>query len=229
VIKAVTLLSGGQDSTTCAFWARKYLGECHALTFRYGQRHAGEIDDAIRIAAGLGMPHTLLDLSGVLAALGDSALLAGVDAPLTADGGRPDAAMPQGLPSSFVPGRNLLFFSAAAALAVKLGAKAIVTGVCQTDYSGYPDCRKEFVDAFERAATLAMPSSAGPLVMYAPLMQLSKSQTVQLARTLPGCWEALATTTTCYLGRRPGCGACAACVLRAKGFAGAGERDPAQT
>jgi 7-cyano-7-deazaguanine synthase len=99
--------------------------------------------------------------------------------------------------------------------------------VCQTDFSGYPDCRRSFVDALEVALTAALPSSCGPLRIATPLMWLTKAETVRLARRLPGCWDALAHTVTCYEGARPGCGVCAACVLRARGFAEAGEHDPA--
>jgi len=111
---------------------------------------------------------------------------------------------------------------------VQLGAKDIVTGVCQTDYSGYPDCRREFIDAFEKMITLAMPSSVGPMRVHTPLMYLTKAETVRLAGRLPECTEALAHTITCYQGKRPGCGECGACVLRAKGFAEAGRKDPAE-
>ncbi len=202
-----------------------HFDEVRAVSMFYGQRHASELEAAADIASNAGVIRSQLNLS-VLGALADSAL---VDAsqPLTASGGRPDASMPEGLPSSFVPGRNLLFLGFAAALAVKHNIQDIVTGVCQTDFSGYPDCRREFVDAMERAATLAMPSSAGPIRIHTPLMYLSKTETVRLARRLPGCWEALARTVTCYEGKRPGCGVCAACDLRQRGFAGALEVDPA--
>ena len=114
-------------------------------------------------------------------------------------------------------------------MAVREGARDVVTGTCQTDYSGYPDCRREFVDAFEKALTLAMPSSCGPVRVHTPLMYLTKAETVRLARRLgQGCWDALALSVTCYEGQRPGCGSCPACDLRARGFAEAGEVDPAR-
>lgn len=220
---AVVVLSGGQDSTTCLYWAKEKFGQVQAVTFSYGQRHKAEVQAAEQIAKQAGVPWLHLNL-GVLGELGDSALI-DQGQELQGEGGRPDAQMPQGLPTSFVPGRNLLFLSTAAALAVKLGTKNIVTGVCQTDYSGYPDCRREFIDALEKALTLAMPSSSGPLEILTPLMALTKAETVKLARVLPGCWEALPLTITCYHGKRPGCGDCPACSLRAKGFADAGEQD----
>lgn len=226
--RAVVVLSGGQDSTTCLAWAVREFGRenVHAVSVDYGQRHSAELNAAQEIAEKFGVPWVILTLEA-LCDLADSALVDPSRA-LTWEGGRPDAAMPQGLPSSFVPGRNLLLLSLAASFAVKVGAKELVTGVCQTDYSGYPDCRREFVDALEKALTLAMPSSCGPVVIHTPLMHLTKAETVKLARELPGAWEALALSVTCYEGKRPGCGVCPACVLRAKGFAEAGEPDPAQ-
>lgn len=225
--KAIVLLSGGQDSTTSLYWAMKEFGEVQALSIIYGQRHRAELTAAAHIAATAGVVQTVMNLGQILSELGGSAL---VDAskPLTADGGLVDAAMPQGLPSSFVPGRNLFFLATAAAFAVKLGVKDIVTGVCQTDYSGYPDCRREFIDSLEQTLGFAMPSSTGPFKVHTPLMFLTKAETVALARDLPGCWAALAHTVTCYEGMRPGCGKCAACELRAKGFAAAGDADPAE-
>lgn len=221
--KAIVLLSGGQDSATCLFLARVLFDEVVAVSVFYGQRHRAELRAAREVAALAGVRQVVLE-APALGALADSALVGtGV---LTGSGGRPDAAMPEGLPSSFVPGRNALFLTLAAAVAVKEGARDIVTGTCQTDYSGYPDCRREFIDAQERALSLAMPSSCGPIRITTPLMHLTKAETVRLARRLPGCWEALALTVTCYEGLRPGCGGCPACVLRARGFAEAGEVDP---
>lgn len=223
--KALVLLSGGQDSATCLYWAKARYDEVHALTLVYGQRHIAEVGAAAHIAVKAGCEtHEVVEVP-VLAKSGSA--LVDSSKELTWDGGVVDAQMPQGLPSSFVPGRNLVFLALAAARAGALGCCAVVTGVCQTDYSGYPDCRAEFVDAMLGAVNLAMPSSLRPIAIETPLMHLTKAQTVELARTLPGCWEALALSTTCYHGRRPGCGECPACVLRAKGFAEAGHPDPA--
>lgn len=224
---AVVLLSGGQDSTTCLYSAIAEHGAARvvAVSVGYGQRHAAELDAAQRIAALAGVQHITLDTT-VLAQLGDSALV--TDARIDGDGGREDNEAPGGLPTSFVPGRNMIMLAFAAAVAVKYDARRIYTGVCQTDFSGYPDCRREFVDAMERAATLAMPSSCGPIKIITPLMYLTKAETVKLARELgDACWTALGMSLTCYHGKRPGCGVCPACELRAKGFAEAGETDPA--
>jgi 7-cyano-7-deazaguanine synthase len=221
--KAIVLLSGGQDSATSLYWARIHFDKVVALSIFYGQRHRVELDAAREIANLAAVSHRVLDAS-ILASLSSSAL---VDSsrPLMASGGASDVAAPQGLPSSFVPGRNALFLTLAAIVAVQEGAKDVVAGVCQTDYSGYPDCRHEFIDAQAKALTLAFPSSVGPLRIHTPLMWMTKAETVLLARRIPGCWEALAKTVTCYEGR-PVCGVCPACILRAKGFAEAGVADP---
>ena len=224
--KAVVLLSGGQDSTTCLFWAREQFDEVRAIGIFYGQRHRIELDAAREIAALAGVLFDILDAT-VLGAIGDSDLVR-EGTMIGASGGRTDSAMPEGLPTSFVPGRNALFLTLAGAVAVKLGAKNIVTGTCQTDYSGYPDCRREFIDAQEQALTLAMPSSAGPIKIHTPLMFMTKAETVRLAMKLPGCWDALGLSVTCYNGKRPGCGECPSCVLREKGFVEAGTIDPAR-
>lgn len=226
--KAIVLHSGGQDSTTCLYWAINKFGRenVSVVSMFYGQRHVAELTAADAIATDARVHRSEFDLA-FLGQLADSALVDPAK-DLTWEGGRPDAEMQQGLPSSFVPGRNLLFLASAAALAVKQGAKHIVTGVCQTDYSGYPDCRDEFVQAMNAAINLAMPSSA-QVEIHTPLMFMTKAETVTMAAGMGDeCWRALARSVTCYQGQRPGCGTCAACVLRAKGFADAGLSDPAQ-
>jgi 7-cyano-7-deazaguanine synthase len=224
---AVVLLSGGQDSTTCLFWAKKRFRHVHAVAFDYGQRHRSELETAREISKLAGLEHELVVLElGVLAQLGDSSLVSSSE--LAGSGGYVDEEMPEGLPTSFVPGRNLLFLGVAAAYAVKKDIKDIVTGVCETDYSGYPDCRESFVSAMQEAVNQAMPSSAGPIHIHTPLMHMDKSQVVHLAQLLGDtCWKALGLSITCYEGRRPGCGECPSCQLRAAGFEGAGLEDPA--
>lgn len=229
VRNVLVLLSGGQDSTTCLFWAKRTYPEAriHALTVFYGQRHQAEIGAACEIALRAGCAtHDVVDLSPVFEGA-ESALAGGRAMALLASGGLKDEAMPQGLPTSFVPGRNLVFLAVAAARAGMHRCNAIVTGVCQTDYSGYPDCRSEFIAAMERAINQAMPTELQPVMVDAPLMYRTKAQTVQLAASLPGCLDALAYSVTCYNGLRPGCGSCPACELRAKGFEEAGVKDPA--
>lgn len=211
----LVVLSGGQDSTTCLYWALARFGKVETLTFDYGQRHRIEIDCAARIARRAGVRNTVLPLD-TLAALGGNSL---TDESIAI---RDDDDRGSGLPNSFVPGRNLLFLTAAAAYAWQHEINHIVTGVAQTDYSGYPDCRRETLDALQQALRLGMESN---VELHTPLMDLSKKDTVLLAQSL-GALDAMALTHTCYMGTRPPCGLCPACVLRAKGFAEAGIADP---
>ncbi len=219
-IDAVVVLSGGQDSTTCLYWALDRFGRDRVttLTFDYGQRHRIELDCAARVAADAGVANTVLPID-TFAALGGNAL---VDSALDT-GGRSEQA--PDLPATFVPGRNLVFLTFAAAHAWRLGAEHLVTGVAQTDYSGYPDCREETIAALQTALQKGMESG---IVIHTPLMHLSKKETVLLARDLGGL-PAMAQTHTCYEGARPPCGRCAACELRARGFAEAGITDPLLT
>ena len=214
---ALVVLSGGQDSTTCLYWAlnRFGAGQVEAITFDYGQRHRIELDCAARIAARAGIPHVVLPID-TFAALGGSALTdpgiavqAGVDARTQ-------------LPATFVPGRNLIFLTFAAAFAYPRGIHDLVTGVAQTDYSGYPDCRQTTLQVLEQAIRLGMEYE---ITIHTPLMFKSKAETVWMARDL-GALPALADSHTCYNGLQPPCGVCPACQLRAKGFAEAGIPDP---
>lgn len=226
--KAIVLLSGGQDSTTCLFWARSKFDEVEAVSVDYAQRHATELEAAREIAIRADAPWSLIKVPGFADMVSSAtALTREGQSAIKAEGGYLDSEAPRGLPTSYVPGRNLLFLTLVGTLAVVRGVRDIVTGVCQTDYSGYPDCRRVFVDAMEQALTLAMPSTAGPLRIHTPLMFLTKAETVRMARTMPGAWDALALSITCYEGKRPGCGECPACRVRAKGFAEANAIDPA--
>jgi 7-cyano-7-deazaguanine synthase len=212
---AVVVLSGGQDSTTCLWWAIERFGRANVecLTFDYGQRHRIELECAARVAEHAGVAATVLPID-TFRALGGNAL--------TDDDIGVDSASGNKLPATFVPGRNLVFLTYAAAWAWPRDIADIVTGVAQTDYSGYPDCRRETIDSLENTLLLGMER---PFNIHTPLMQLSKAETVLLARDL-GALDAMALTHTCYEGKRPPCGQCQACVLRAKGFAEAGVEDP---
>jgi 7-cyano-7-deazaguanine synthase len=212
---AVVLLSGGQDSTTCLFWALREFHSVRALSIFYGQRHQVELEAAKQIAGVAGVPHEVLSIEGVLDSLADSALVSGGDVAKEHRVG--------GLPASFVPGRNVFFLATAAAFAFKYGIQNLVTGTCQTDYSGYPDCRDGFIKSMQVTLSLALGTD---FIIHTPLMWLTKAETVYLAANLPGCLEALSLSHTCYEGWRPPCGECPACVLRAKGFAEAGVQDP---
>ncbi|MDQ0391821.1 7-cyano-7-deazaguanine synthase QueC [Labrys monachus] len=222
--KALVLFSAGQDSTTCLAWALDRFDHVETVGFDYGQRHRIELDlrpavlDALRRAfpdwaARLGEDH-MVDLS-VLGGISDTSLTRDVEIAMQANG----------LPNSFVPGRNLLFLTFAAAIAYRRGARHLVTGVCETDFSGYPDCRDDTMKAMQLALNLGMESR---FVVETPLMWIDKAQTWALARELGG--DALVDliredTHTCYNGDRThhhdwgyGCGACPACDLRAAGY-----------
>ncbi len=216
-IPALVVLSGGQDSTTCLYWALDQFGAdaVEALTFDYGQRHRIEIDCAVKVAARAGIPQTILPIN-TFAALGGNAL---TEAGIAVQSGVNSRTR---LPNTFVPGRNLIFLTFAAAFAYPRAIHHLVTGVAQTDYSGYPDCRQTTLQALEQTLQLGMDYD---LTLHAPLMFKSKADTVLMAHDL-GAWAALADTHTCYHGQQPPCGKCSACVLRAKGFAEAGLADP---
>ena len=214
---AVVLLSGGQDSTTCLAWALARFARVEAVTIDYGQRHRIELQSAARIAAAVGVPQRVVPCDS-FAALGGNALTGGE---AVASGVRADT----NLPNTFVPGRNLVFLTLAAAYAWQLGISELVTGVCQTDYSGYPDCRQDTMEALQEALRRGVDA---PFTIHTPLMHLTKAQTIGMLREL-GRLDLLALSHTCYNGSVPPCATCPACVLRAKGFAEAGIADPLMT
>lgn len=204
--KAVVVFSGGQDSTTCLFWALEQFREVEAVTFDYGQRHSLEIECAKEIADELGVKLTVLDMS-LLGQLTQNALTRS-DIPITHEEGE--------LPSTFVEGRNHLFLSFAAVLAKGVGARHLVTGVCETDFSGYPDCRDAFVKSLNVTLNLAMDFD---FVIHTPLMWIDKAQTWQLADELGAFDFVRERTLTCYNGIiGDGCGDCPACKLRRAGM-----------
>ncbi len=214
-IEALVVLSGGQDSATCLYWSLDRFGaDCvDTITFDYGQRHRIEIECASRVAEFAGVPNKVFPID-TFEALGGNALTdAGIEVQENTD---------SDLPNTFVPGRNIVFPTFAAAYAWQRKIGHVVTGVAQTDYSGYPDCRQETIAALQSTVRLGMESN---VEIHTPLMNLSKKETVQLARDL-GALDSMALTHTCYLGSRPPCGECPACRLRAKGFEEAGIEDP---
>ncbi|KQP10041.1 7-cyano-7-deazaguanine synthase [Methylobacterium sp. Leaf99] len=221
---ALVLFSGGQDSATCLAWALDRFPRVETLGFDYGQRHRIELDGRAALRAGmsalnpawarrLGPDHTL-DLAA-LGAVSDTALTRDTEIAMTADG----------LPNTFVPGRNLVFLTFAAALAYRRGLRHIVGGMCETDYSGYPDCRDDTIKALQVALNLGM---ARRFVLHTPLMWIDKAATWRLAEDLGGrplVDLVVEASHTCYLGERGarhdwgyGCGTCPACALRAKGY-----------
>jgi 7-cyano-7-deazaguanine synthase len=197
----------------------KNFEEVHTITFSYGQRHIIEIYSAKQIADIAGVANDLIDLGPAFANL-SSLTDQSQDIPTGASAeGNGESA----LPSTFVPGRNIVFLSLAASRAYVKDCDTIVIGVSQEDFAGYPDCRQNFIESMESAISNGLDK---PIRIAAPLMHLSKKETVELAVSLPGCMDALALSTTCYNGERPPCQKCNACVLRAKGFARAGVEDP---
>lgn len=208
---AVVVFSGGQDSTTCLYWALHHFAAVEALSFDYGQRHEVELACAKKIAQLAGVKQSVLTVE-TFKQLGGNSLVDGGEI-VTAD---------DGLPNSFVPGRNIIFFTYAAAYAYQRGIGDIVTGVSQTDYSGYPDCRNTTMRSLTRTLNYGMEAD---FTIHTPLSGKTKAQTVRMAKRL-GCLEALAYSHTCYHGQRPGCKSCPACELRAKGFEEAGIPDP---
>lgn len=215
--KALVVLSGGQDSTTCLHWAIDRFGRTNvsSITFDYGQKHRIELECAREVAAAAGVANVCLPIDTFTALGGDA--LTDMAIPVS-----DEADQETELPVTFVAGRNLIFLTFAAAHAYRHGIQHIVTGVAQTDYSGYPDCREETMAALQRAITLGMDRE---FTIHTPLMHRSKKETVELAVRL-GVLEAMALTHTCYKGLRPPCGECQACRLRARGFAEAGVQDP---
>lgn len=219
---AVVLLSGGLDSTTVLAVARRDGYVPHAMTFRYGQRHAQEIEAARRVAAQQGVAqHVVVDID--LRQWGGSALTSDVDVPKDRD-----VAAAHDIPITYVPARNTIFLSFALAWAETLGATDIFVGVNALDYSGYPDCRPEYLRAFEAMANLATRAGVEGtqrLVIHAPLMHLTKAGIVALGTSLGVDYS---HTTSCYDPTPTGeaCGRCDACQLRLKGFAEAGATDP---
>lgn len=224
--KALVVLSGGQDSATCLFWAKMNFHEVHAITFNYGQRHKIEIECAKMLAKIAEVEsHEILDLpAGILA--GTSPLVDKNEAVPEYD---TEEEMPDGVAKTFVPMRNQFFLTVAANRAFVLGCNVLVTGVCETDYSGYPDCRREFIDSFENTCNLGTFTGEdwlqGGLKVETPLMKMSKAESVGLAIDI-GAWPALTYSHTAYDGTFPPAGTDAASILRAKGFLEAGVCDP---
>lgn len=205
---ALVVFSGGQDSTTCLFWAKREFKRVVALSFLYGQKHEKEVDLARQIALKAGVDFEVMDVS-FIGGLGRNSL--------TDTSMQMDEEMPEGgVPNTFVPGRNLFFLSIAAVYAREQGINHIVTGVSQTDFSGYPDCRDAFIKSLNVTLNLAMDEQ---FVLHTPLMWIDKAQTWALADEL-GVLELVRNETlTCYNGvQGDGCGHCPACTLRRQGL-----------
>lgn len=223
--QAVVLLSGGLDSTTVIAYAKDKGFDIHAISFSYGQRHTSELDCARKVTKAFDIKnHQIIEID--LRAFGGSALTADIDVPK----GRTEAEMDAEIPITYVPARNTIFLSYALALAEVKGAKDIFIGVNAVDYSGYPDCRPEYIEAFQKMANLATKAGVtdkDTLTIHTPLIDLKKSEIIQMGLDLGVDY---AMTSTCYDPNDEGhaCGICDACVLRLKGFEEAGSEDPAQ-
>jgi 7-cyano-7-deazaguanine synthase len=210
--KALVIFSGGQDSTTCLFWALKKFDQVEVLTFDYGQRHSIEIEIAKSLARLAQLSHTVMDLRSLNLfgsnALTDSQMI--IESHVT-------------MPNTFVPARNLVFLTLAASFAQKKNIDHLVIGACEADFSGYPDCRDQFMQSFEQTLNLAVGKT--DIQVHTPLMWLTKAEIFKLAQDL-GCLETIIYKThTCYEGNREtfndwgyGCGNCPSCQLRKKGF-----------
>ena len=218
--KALIVLSGGQDSTTCLFWALNEGYECSAITFHYNQLHSIEIDSAKKIVNIAKIKnHKILKLGSIFD--GESPLTNSTKQLQTHNNLEEFSV---GLQPTFVPSRNIVFLSLASNYAYSLGIETIVTGVCETDYAGYPDCRKEFIESLESSISLGLDKK---IKILTPLIDIKKSDIVKLAWQLgPTCWNALSFSHTSYDGKYPPTNGDHANLLRAKGFLDAGLPDP---
>ena len=214
-MKALVIFSGGQDSTTCLYWAineKARFDEIEAITFDYGQKHSVEIEQSKIICEKENIKQTVIDIS-FLDTIVESALTSN---------GNVNKINEKGLPASFVPNRNQLFITMAHSYAQKIGARTLIGGMCETDFSGYPDCRREFIDAIELATNIGSDSNIN---IFTPLMYLNKAETFKLAKDTGHLYEVIELSHTCYNGVREelyewgyGCDDCPACELRKKGY-----------
>ncbi|MFC0235561.1 7-cyano-7-deazaguanine synthase QueC [Fictibacillus phosphorivorans] len=215
--KAVIVLSGGLDSTTCMGIAKAEGYDLYPITFHYGQRHNREVEQAIKVGKFYDVAdHRIVDLT-FLKDIGGSALTdEKVDVPTEAE---------EGIPVTYVPARNMIFLSLASAYAEVIGATAVYTGVSAVDFSGYPDCRPEFIQSMEETINLATKAgvTGKNISVETPLISLSKKETIEKGLSLEVPYD---LTTSCYNGKEAACGQCDSCVLRLKGFKEAGAVDP---
>lgn len=219
--QCLVVLSGGQDSTTCLYWAKERFDKVYTVTFDYGQRHRIELTSAEAIARLAGVAgHETIDIKGLMQS---TSPLIDIDTPVGRYGSVDE--LPGGIEPTFIPCRNILFLTIAANRAVVREIGDIVIGVSAIDYGGYPDCRPGFIRLMEDTLRQGLETD---ITIHAPLIRMSKKETVLMSLGLPGCTEALALSHTCYEGTTPPCGRCHACLLRQKGFQEAGVEDPLQ-
>ncbi len=221
----VIVLSGGQDSTTCLFWAKQQHPDAalHTVVFDYGQRHTRELEAAEAVAKLAGVAsHRVVRIPDVLRSA--SPLVSASELETYSDAAAMDQVIGNRIEKTFVPLRNPLFLIIAANYALSLGARAVVTGVCAMDEANYPDCRPGFLNSMESMLQLALGNDSQPQ-LWAPLLYKTKAETVRLAQQV-GALPALAYSHTCYANEYPPCGQCHACLLRAAGFAAVSTPDP---
>ncbi len=218
-MKAVSLLSGGLDSATTLAIAISMGYEVYPITFRYGQRHSREIESAMKISEYYGRELKIIDVS--LDRIGGSALTSGYDVPERSD----VSDIGEGIPVTYVPARNTIFLAIALSYAEAIGAEKIFIGVNAIDYSGYPDCRPEYIEEFNRLSRLAtkVGVEGRPIEIVAPLINMTKAQIIKKGKELNVPYH---LTWSCYRGGKKACGRCDSCLLRLKGFMEAGEVDP---
>lgn len=227
---ALVILSGGQDSTTCLFWALENFENVHAITFDYGQRHRIEIEAAIQVAmlAGIGDKHEVVRVPDVL--VSTSPLLSNNELEKYNNADEMDKIIGNRVELTFVPMRNTFFFVIAMNRAVALNCQHLVTGICEADNANYPDCTEKFKSMFEDLANQSLglhdKNHVDHFMLHAPLMHLSKAETVKMAHSMRKCWDALAYTHTSYDGKYPPTDNNHSNVLRADGFEKAGLPDP---
>lgn len=226
---ALVILSGGQDSTTCLFWAKKMFDEVHAVTFDYGQRHRIELDAARKVAQMAGVAsHEIVEVPGILKST--SPLTSDTELEQYENYEQMDKVIGNRVELTFVPMRNTFFFTLAMNRAVALGCNNLVTGICQSDNANYPDCTEEYRKAFEYMANQSLGTLGTDGIarfrIHAPLMHLNKADTVRMSHSLPGCWAALAYSHTSYDGKYPPTDMNHSNVLRAHGFEEADLPDP---
>lgn len=223
--KCLVVLSGGQDSTTCLFWAKQHYNEVHAITFNYGQRHVIEIEAARKVAQMAGVAsHEIVDVRNCL--VSSSPLTSASPLEQYQNAVQMEEVIGKRVELTFVPMRNMFFFVIAMNRAVALGCTELVTGICQEDNANYPDCTEAFAWAFEDCVDVSLGQARDTCALLTPLMYMSKADSVRLATTLPGCWEALAYSHTSYDGKYPPTDMNHSNVLRAAGFEQAGLPDP---
>lgn len=218
---ALVVFSGGQDSTTCLYWAKQRYSKVYTVSFDYGQKHKIELEAAKKITELAGVNFDLVTIPEVLRSTSPL-----VDHSQELEKYKDADSLPGGLENTFVPGRNILFLTIAANIAYAHKAQHIVTGICQEDFGGYYDCREDFALAMQKSLNQGMFGCDQGFVIETPLMHLTKAESVKLAAKTPGAMQGLAYSHTCYDGKSPPCMQCHSCLLRDRGFEQAGYPDP---